>query len=163
MERFCGSLLPAINTRKYPYRAIDRRIIELAQVTQIKNIYGLTELLDLSRKKKEERQGRLVPNCKQCFTNSTRRSLTTIVDDFTLVFPHRSLDFSPNLRKKMASFLSFKLVGSLELQSDILRLSGEFTDCWGKLKLRNEDMVHAGDLAEYPNGRDMNYVKVRFL
>lgn len=41
MEQFCGSLLPAIKSRRFPYASIDRRVTELAQLDQIKVLYGL--------------------------------------------------------------------------------------------------------------------------
>ncbi|KAJ7085256.1 hypothetical protein C8R44DRAFT_836380 [Mycena epipterygia] len=47
MERFCGSLLPAIKSRRYPWASIDRRILELTQLFQIKAIYSLSTALDL--------------------------------------------------------------------------------------------------------------------
>ncbi|KAJ7097464.1 hypothetical protein C8R44DRAFT_835053 [Mycena epipterygia] len=47
MERFCGSLLPAIKSRRYPWASIDRRILELAQLFQLKAIYSLSKSLDL--------------------------------------------------------------------------------------------------------------------
>jgi hypothetical protein len=52
MERFCGSLLPAINSRKYPYRCIDRRMLELSQLRQLKYIYNLSDELNLRRRKR---------------------------------------------------------------------------------------------------------------
>jgi hypothetical protein len=57
MERFCGSLLPAINNRRFPYRCIDRRILELAQVRQIAHIYGLK--INFSKRTREVNEGEL--------------------------------------------------------------------------------------------------------
>ena len=47
MERYCGSLQPAIRSRRFPYASIDRYVIEDAQVTQIKLIYNVSEELAL--------------------------------------------------------------------------------------------------------------------
>jgi len=43
MERYCGSLRPAIKSRRHPFRSIDRYVIEKAQLTQIKLTYGLQD------------------------------------------------------------------------------------------------------------------------
>ncbi|KAI0673354.1 hypothetical protein C8Q78DRAFT_1016789 [Trametes maxima] len=47
MERFCGRLQPAIKNRRYPWASIDRRILELARLSQIKLVYNLHEELSL--------------------------------------------------------------------------------------------------------------------
>jgi hypothetical protein len=63
MERFCGSLLPAIKSRRYPWASIDRRILELAQLFQIKAIYSLSTALDLRRRRKVEISGTALAAC----------------------------------------------------------------------------------------------------
>lgn len=47
MERFCGSLQPAIKSRRYPYASIDNYIVATAQLSQIKLRYNLTQELSL--------------------------------------------------------------------------------------------------------------------
>lgn len=39
MERYCGKLQPAFRSRRFPYAALDRFVVEDAQLTQIKAIY----------------------------------------------------------------------------------------------------------------------------
>lgn len=63
MERFCGSLLPAVTSRKHPYRSIDRRITELAQLCQIKNLYDLHDTLDLRSHNTIEQSGKHIDGC----------------------------------------------------------------------------------------------------
>lgn len=53
-ERFCGSLLPAVKSRKHPYTSLAHRAHDIAQLNQIKLIYNLTEELDLSERKELE-------------------------------------------------------------------------------------------------------------
>lgn len=48
MERYCGSLQPAIRSRRFPYRSLDRHVVETAQLTQIKTVYGIAEELSLT-------------------------------------------------------------------------------------------------------------------
>jgi hypothetical protein len=47
MERYCGALQRAIRSRRFPYASLDRFVFESAQLTQIKNIYNVTEELAL--------------------------------------------------------------------------------------------------------------------
>ncbi|RDB22210.1 hypothetical protein Hypma_010657 [Hypsizygus marmoreus] len=47
MERYCGKLQPAIRSRRFPFAALDRYVLEEAQLTQIKVIYDLVEELSL--------------------------------------------------------------------------------------------------------------------
>ncbi|KAF8599740.1 hypothetical protein BDV93DRAFT_428658, partial [Ceratobasidium sp. AG-I] len=45
MERFCGAIARANKSRRYPYSSINRRVLQLSQLSQIKLTYGLTEEL----------------------------------------------------------------------------------------------------------------------
>lgn len=47
MERYCGALQPAIQSRRFPYASLDRHIVEDAQLTQIKTVYNVTQELSL--------------------------------------------------------------------------------------------------------------------
>ncbi|KAH9009866.1 hypothetical protein EDB85DRAFT_2241680 [Lactarius pseudohatsudake] len=57
MERYCNRLKPAIRNRRSPYSSIDRYILEDAQLTQIKAIYGLADELSLRPQPKNLPQG----------------------------------------------------------------------------------------------------------
>jgi hypothetical protein len=46
-ERYCGSLQPAIRSRRFPYASIDRYVMEDAQLTQIMMVYNCAEELAL--------------------------------------------------------------------------------------------------------------------
>lgn len=47
MERYCGKLQPALRSRRFPYAALDRFVLEHAQLTQIKLTSGLIDELSL--------------------------------------------------------------------------------------------------------------------
>ncbi|KAJ6528437.1 hypothetical protein B0H19DRAFT_969139, partial [Mycena capillaripes] len=72
MERFCGSLLPAIKSRRHPWASIDRRILELAQLFQLKAVYSLASTLDLRRRRKVERSGMSLAGCKQLYLHNLK-------------------------------------------------------------------------------------------
>ncbi|KAF7336408.1 hypothetical protein MSAN_02294800 [Mycena sanguinolenta] len=47
MERYCGSIQPGIRSRRFPWASIDRYVLEIAQLTQIKARYNVVEELAL--------------------------------------------------------------------------------------------------------------------
>lgn len=47
MERYCGKLVRAVRSRRFPFPSIDRYVTELAQLTQIKMYYRLKDILSL--------------------------------------------------------------------------------------------------------------------
>ncbi|CAE6388809.1 unnamed protein product, partial [Rhizoctonia solani] len=57
MERFCGALARASKSRHYPYSSINRRVLQVSQLSQIKLIYGLTEELNLEERRENVRRG----------------------------------------------------------------------------------------------------------
>ena len=64
IERYCGSLTPAIRSRRFPFPSIDRHITELAQLSQIKMFHRLHDVLSL-RAPKRDVTGRFSdPACK---------------------------------------------------------------------------------------------------
>lgn len=63
-ERFCGSLLPAISSRKHPFTSLAHRVRDVAQLNQIKIYYSLTDVLDLSSRKAVEETGTRIVDCE---------------------------------------------------------------------------------------------------
>jgi len=47
MEQYCNRLKPAIRSRRFPFAALDRYVLEDAQLTQIKVFYDLSKELAL--------------------------------------------------------------------------------------------------------------------
>ncbi|KAF8600271.1 hypothetical protein BDV93DRAFT_398080, partial [Ceratobasidium sp. AG-I] len=45
MERFCGALAHANKSPQHPWASLDRHVLQIAQIAQIKLIYGLTDTL----------------------------------------------------------------------------------------------------------------------
>lgn len=63
-ERFCGTIVRAVSSRKYPYTSMASRLRDVAQLNQIKLVYGLTRELDLSDSHEAETSGRHLADCK---------------------------------------------------------------------------------------------------
>ena len=51
MECYCGSLIPAIRSWWFPFPSIDRYIMEVAQLTQVKMYHQLHDVLALQPSK----------------------------------------------------------------------------------------------------------------
>ena len=64
MERYCGSLLPAIRSRRFPFPSIDRHVTEVAQITQIKMYHRLDNALSFRPPKLEVASLFSDPACK---------------------------------------------------------------------------------------------------
>jgi len=64
MERFCGSLLRAVKSRRFPFTSIDKRVCDLAQIVQLKHQFGLEETLQLDRRRTIEEKGQKLPLCQ---------------------------------------------------------------------------------------------------
>jgi hypothetical protein len=63
MERYCGALQPAIRSRRFPYASLDRYATEIAQLTQIKAIYNISEELALRPPRTDVRGAYKDPSC----------------------------------------------------------------------------------------------------
>ncbi|KAJ7789218.1 hypothetical protein B0H14DRAFT_2945337 [Mycena olivaceomarginata] len=83
MERFCGSLVPAVKSRKHPFASLAHRIRDVAQLSQIKLLYGLT--VDLSPQKNMDDTGLVFDD----------------YPDICMVYPHRTMDIDGPLRNKI--------------------------------------------------------------
>ena len=78
IERFCGSLLPGVKSRRFPYVSLDRHVTEAAQLLQIKLTRNLSEVLQLQPARRPVRGQFLDASCMsksllfslQLFTNT---------------------------------------------------------------------------------------------
>lgn len=64
MERYCGRLQLAIQSRRFPYKSLDRYVVESAQLVQVKLIYNLSDELSLQRPKGLPTGAYADPSCK---------------------------------------------------------------------------------------------------
>lgn len=67
MERYCGKLLHAIRSRRYPYPSLDRFVTEDAQLTQIQVMYNLFDELSLKRSRQVAAGSMKDDACKSLF------------------------------------------------------------------------------------------------
>ncbi|KAJ7937868.1 hypothetical protein B0H13DRAFT_2302339 [Mycena leptocephala] len=140
MERFCGSLLPAIKSRRFPWASIDRRILELAQLFQLKTIYSLSTTLDLRPCQKLEKSGMSLAAYPRC----------------VLIYPWELRPISDTLHTKIAKHLTSCYDAT---SAQILPLIASPLEHWGKIQwLEGGDMMHASEIGKHGT-RDMTHVK----
>jgi len=60
MERFCGSIQPAIKNRCYSYASMSKHVTDEARLTQVQLLYNLQDELSF----------RANPHPRQCFVHS---------------------------------------------------------------------------------------------
>ena len=60
MERFCGSIQPAIKNRRHPYASITKHVTDEARLTQVQLLYDLQDKLSF----------RANPHPQLCFIHS---------------------------------------------------------------------------------------------
>ncbi|QRV81550.1 Transposase family tnp2 [Ceratobasidium sp. AG-Ba] len=147
MERFNGSLARATISRRFPYSALNRRVLEVAQLGQIKAIYGLANELDL-----EDRRDTIVRG--------------TRYDGYPgLVFaaPKRHKTLASSLQTKVANYVSAATGAPVP---DIRRrlLTRRF-DIWGRMQQvegdLGYDLVRACSVtpSEHNQLRNASYIK----
>ena len=159
MERYCGSLLPAIVSRRHPFKSIDRRERELEQLRQIKLLYNLGTKLDLSHSHSD---GLSFISCEyyiQLYMLQAKTNAYYISDpDFTFLPPKQILRFSSRLRKLIRQCLSLELGVEEDYFRKYVRSKME---CFGKVRGigAGAQTFHAREVVS-TIGQDMSYVKV---
>jgi hypothetical protein len=93
MERFCGAIAWANKSQRYPYSSINRHVLQVAQLSQIKLMYGLTEKLDLAEQRFNLASGVkypgysdlmfVAPSCHQPIQSSLMDPVVTFISRHT--------------------------------------------------------------------------------
>ncbi|CUA76247.1 RNA-directed RNA polymerase L [Rhizoctonia solani] len=147
MERFCGALVRANLNPRFPYASLDRRVLEVAQLAQIKLMYSLFETLDLGDRKHAMATGTRYPEYPRCI----------------FVRPHRSLTATNSLAKHIGKYLGALYgVNPTDIER---RTRGLELDVWGKMQQTTDmeglDTINGYSLmpdTETPR-RDATYIK----
>lgn len=147
MERFCGALARASKSQLFPFASLDRIVLEVSQLSQIKLIYRLTDTLNLD----------------------TRRSIATGTryngyPNRVFIKPKRCSVLHSSLIKRVAEYLG-KLTG---VETKVVReqLRDRRLVSWGKLQevsgSTGGDVIRGHTLSPLSNKvtRDATYIKV---
>ncbi|KIJ64977.1 hypothetical protein HYDPIDRAFT_89555 [Hydnomerulius pinastri MD-312] len=146
MERFCGSLQPAIRSRRYPYASIDNYIVSAARLTQVELLYNLQRELSL-RKQPDPNYGFSHVNYQTC----------------VLLPPHSSEPLVPSLFRKVINALATHYNSTVTVVRAVCAQAQ--IDQWGKVRrLDGGDTMHAAAcIGAREDMRDATYVRYETL
>jgi len=172
MERYCGTLQPAIRSRHYPFRSIDRWVIESAQLTQIKVLYNATEPLSLRKPKSLNPSGSRVS--EYCGFFSCPYKATACADrcssdpTTSLLPPSRPGQLDTGLLRKIAG----ALVTRFDIQEGFAKskvqthIKNSRIERWAQLRTLDSsegDIMNTADLGQTrDDSRDATFVRVSF-
>lgn len=151
MERFCGALGRANLNPRFPFVSMDRHVLEVAQLAQIKYMYNLFETLDLGDHKHTMANGRRYP----AYQNSI------------FVRPRRMITVDGALAKKLGAYIGEMY--DVDPKAVQHRVKGRRFDVWGKMQQTTEadglDIVTGHSLMPdtETSRRDATFVKVWYF
>jgi hypothetical protein len=164
MERYCGSLTPAIQSRRFPFPSIDRHIVELAQLTQIKMVHQLHDVLSLKASMHGVAGQFSDPQCKHSGGLMAQIHLTAYMADptYMLLPPCNRSAILPSLAGKIATSLS--TLFNLPVNEIRPRLRKATLKQYGKVqRLDGGDTMNASRLVPVSDGlRDATFVRISF-
>lgn len=148
MERFCGALAHANKSPQHLWASLHRHVLQIAQLAQIKLIYGLTDKLSL-----EEARHNIATGTRYDGYN-----------DLVFVRPMRTTILHSSIRKKVAAYASTALGVPFGVMYDTMCVRGFVI--WGRMQQVENGM--GGDLVRghalspglAGRSRDASYVKV---
>jgi hypothetical protein len=150
MERFCGALARANKSRRFPYIGLNRNVLQVAQLAQIKLIYGLTNRLNLNERRSTIASGERYDG----------------YPDLVFVPRRRHTVISPLIIKKVAKYL----VDATGHEYDLIlaALTTRRFVRWGRVqqtdRSRGGDLIRGHSLSATVNRvtRDASWVRVSF-
>ena len=135
MERFCGSLQPAIKSQCHPYMSISKHVTDKAHLTQVQVLYDLQDQLSLQA---SPCSGQLFahPKCMlHCISNisSGLTSLCYTIDPTCILLPPQATTCpEPSLLKKVIAALATRYD---TLATNVQHVcSAESMQTWGKVR-----------------------------
>ncbi|KAJ3833514.1 hypothetical protein F5878DRAFT_654300 [Lentinula raphanica] len=125
MERFCGSLLRTVKNRKYPFTSLAHRVRDIAQLNQIKLLYGLSDMLNLSDDHLDNRSGFKFPE----------------YPNIVMSPPQSTLVLDNSVQKKIVTYLTQNHSLAPSTAKDLV---SKHVRIWGKLRIADGgDTVHS--------------------
>ncbi|KAH9921953.1 uncharacterized protein BXZ73DRAFT_51623, partial [Epithele typhae] len=142
MERYCGSLLPAIKSRRFPWASLDGFVLDSARLAHIMNLYRAHEALSLKPAKKRPVGAVIIPEYDSC-----------------LLLPKRSqMKLVPGLREQIVNTLStwFRAI-----KPDVRRALPPEVQEWAKMRILpdGDTMRAATSGVEQDDARDTTWVR----
>ncbi|KAG8942831.1 hypothetical protein FRC04_003462 [Tulasnella sp. 424] len=151
MERFCGKLVRAVSSRKYPYSSLNRRILELQTLHAIRHAYNLGDRIPPS-------STMFVSEPPETYHNADR------YDELTLLHPKRTLSFARDdlndLRRRIAIHLA--TVHSVSVAVAMTAVPATIVQ-WGRARIKDADVVHShiGYPRQEENQRNATFIQYK--
>lgn len=151
MERYCGALARANKSRRFPFKSINRRVLQVSQLSQIKLSYGLTDALDLRTRR----------------TNIATGTQYQSYPRSVFIPRRRNTVLHSSLTKKVAVYLG----AALDIPTNIVRtaLATRQLIIWARMQqldaLGGGDIIRGHALCASANRvtRDASFIKVRSM
>ncbi|KAI8990584.1 hypothetical protein BD414DRAFT_459234 [Trametes punicea] len=148
-ERYCGMLIPAVKSRRYPYASLNQYALDVAQLSQIALRYDIEQELSL-----RPHRG-----------SSENPQRTLRVADYPkaiLLSPHREAGIPTTVHTKLAQCLATRFNVTMAVaRRHIPRILHQ----WGKVqRIDGGDMIHAADLVPHSEGgHDATFIRYQLL
>lgn len=165
MERYCGTLQPAIRSRCFPYASLDRYVVEDAQLTQIKVVYNVAQELAL----RPPRTGTGGFSDPLCMSPPFLNLLKTLImgspaDPTCVLLPPKS----PNRpTSNLINSIAVALATRFDVRIGTVKpfLNDALIEEWGKIRRVDSDegdtMRTSSTGTTRDDSRDATYVRVR--
>jgi hypothetical protein len=173
MERYCNRLKPAIKSRRFPYASIDHFVLEDAQLTQIKAVYGMADELALQPQQRGLPAGVYSDhNCEHWPFSSCFYLIFPTADPTCILLPPcvivqhgaktGNLPLSTGLSNAIATALSTRF--DIPMSSVRKYLQKADIEEWGKVRRVDSeagDTIHSSSLTQHAvDRRDATFVRV---
>lgn len=164
MERHCGRLQRAIRSRRFPYVALDRYVVESSQLVQINAIYDVGSELSLEIPKGFPKGAEADPSCQLARSHVVSLELIAFSDPTYILLPPRSQRRPVGHMQRIAAALATRYgKDSIALVKE--ELNTAVVDEWGKVRRVDSDdgdtMVCSSMRGTRANdSRDASFVRV---
>ncbi|KAF9537573.1 hypothetical protein CPC08DRAFT_738871 [Agrocybe pediades] len=148
MERYCGRLLPAIKSRRFPFANIDNFVMATAQIAQIKIVYGLKDDLLLGSKNSAA-LGLAIPEYEEFRLHSPRIQSPTL---------------DAGIREQLIAAVSTRYDKSMTIARRVFDQSD--LEVWGRIGIVNGgDIMRACEVGKRSaeDSRDATFVRYELL
>ncbi|KZW01195.1 hypothetical protein EXIGLDRAFT_666478 [Exidia glandulosa HHB12029] len=150
MERHCGRIVRAVNSRKHPWASLNYFVLAEAQLQTVKSLYNLDRGFFLGPDTTTRAPGSFlqIPEYETC----------------ELLAPSRMSPISTHLASQLANVLAVWYGDSSDrLHTAIKKVLPPHIEEWGKVRrFDGGDTMHAADLVQHEE-RDMTYVRYEQL
>ncbi len=170
MEQFCGTLKPAIKSRRHPYRSLDRFALATAQLKRIKLIYNVSEELSLEALKTHVKDGIRNLALSYCELFAISCLVDPLNDEDTdpahVLFPHVSREF---VDTDQLSAICSTLATKFGMANDVIRRFRHeiIIEQWGRVRradFETGETMRASEVGKVSDdSRDATFVKVSLI